>query len=242
MPTQFERRCLEILHVSSVKEYTQHLVNFVHSVDLHTVSATVITDHSATLTQFQSVTNAPQGYLTSFEDLDAGKRDPVSQHCKRSSAAVTWNQDFYVTSGRADFWEHQAAFGYRSGICVAFHLPHGRHFMFGVDCHRRTCGSGKASRELASDICYFAGYAQAAAFDLCIPYPRAANETVLAAGELDALRRSMDGLSDWEIGRAMSISENEVTLRLRRSMHKLGCTNKYETALRAIRLGLVHCS
>jgi DNA-binding CsgD family transcriptional regulator len=242
MLTKFESGCLDILHASTVKEYTQHLVNFIHSADLHTVAATVITDHSATLTQFQSVTNAPKGYLASFEDLDAGKRDPVSQHCKRSSAAVVWNQDFYVTSGRADFWEHQAAFGYRSGISVAFHLPHGRHFMFGVDCHRRTCASTKATRELASDICEFAGYAQAAAFDLCIPYRHESDKASLAPGELDALRRSMDGLSNWEIGRAMSISETEVMLRLRRSMQKLGCTNKYETALRAIRLGLVHCS
>ncbi len=88
----------------------------------------------------------------------------------------------------------------------------------------------------------FAAYAQAAAFDLLIPYPLGADRHRPAPGELDALRRSMDGLSDWEVGHAMGISEKEVLLRLRRATAKLGCATKYEAALRAIRLGLVDCS
>lgn len=241
MDTQLNRMCLEVLHCKSVKEFSQHLVDFVHSVGLSTVAATVITDHSLALTEFQSVTNAPSGYLPAFEDLNACKRDPVSQHCKRSSTPIVWNQDFYVANGREDYWEHQAAFGYQSGISVAFHLPRGRHFMFGVDSPLRSCGSGKQLRDLAADIHHFAGYAQAAAFDFCMPYDQGADRTDLAKSELDALRRSMDGLSNWEVGQQMGISETEVTLRLRRSMFKLGCANKYETALRAIRLGLITC-
>ena len=91
------------------------------------------------------------------------------------------------------------------------------------------------------DFQTFASFAQAAAFDLCIPYAGGRNEKVIAMGELDALRRSIDGLNDWEVGNAMGISEREVTLRLRRAMAKLGCTTKYEAALRAIRMGLVDC-
>jgi DNA-binding CsgD family transcriptional regulator len=241
MDAQLNRKCLEILHAGSVKEFSQHLVDFTHSLNLHTVAATVVTDHSSSLTEFQSVTNAPAGYLSAFEDLDAGKRDPVSQHCKRFSSSVAWNQDFYVANGRGDFWEHQATFGYQSGISVAFHLPRGRHFMFGVDSHRRACGTEKELRDMAAYIHVFAGYAQAAAFDLCIPYDQGVNRTTLAKGELEALRWSMDGLSDWEVGRELAISETEVTLRLRRSMLNLRCANKYETALRAIRLGLIVC-
>ena len=94
---------------------------------------------------------------------------------------------------------------------------------------------------LTLDFQAFTSYAQAAAFDLCIPYEGARDEDVIATGELDALRRSIDGLNDWEVGNAMGISEREVTLRLRRVMAKLGCATKYEAALRAIRLGLVDC-
>ena len=74
-----------------------------------------------------------------------------------------------------------------------------------------------------------------------VPYdPRPVSDR-LAKSELDALRRSIDGLSDWQIGRAMGISETEVTLRMRRVATKLGCTTRYEAAIQAIRLGLVDC-
>ncbi len=241
MDTEFNRRCLEVLHARSVKEFSQRLVAFIHSVGLGTVGATVITDHSLGLTEFQSVTNAPEGYLADFQDLSQARLDPVSQHCKHSYMPIVWDQDLYVANGRADFWEHQAAFGIQSGISVALHLPRGRHFLFGVDCHRKKCGSERESRALAADIHVFAGYAQAAAFDLCTPYEHGSDNSKLAKGELDALRWSMDGLSNWEVGREMGLSETEVMLRLRRSMTKLGCANKYELALRAIRLGLVNC-
>ena len=94
---------------------------------------------------------------------------------------------------------------------------------------------------LKLDFTMFTSYAQAAAFDLCLPYAGGGNENVIAAGGLDALRRSIDGLSDWEVGSTMGISETEVMLRVRRTMMKLGCTTKYEAALRAIRLGLITC-
>ena len=241
MESQFDRRCRETLHSESVKQFSQHIVNFTESLGLEMVGATVITDHSCGLTQFESITNAPASYLEDFLDIASAKLDPVSQHCKRTSMPLVWDQGFYVSRGRGDFWEHQAAFGLRSGISVAFHLPRGRHFLFGATSSGLSCGIGKRVRELVADVHQFAAYAQAAAFDLCIPYERGGDAVVLARGELEALRWSADGLNDWEVGHRMSISATEVALRLRRAMLKLGCTSKYETALRAIRLGLLSC-
>ena len=241
LDAQLNRRCLEVLHAKTVAEYKRLNVEFVQALGFHTVAATVITDHSPHLTEFQSVTNAPTEYLPSFEDMASAKLDPVSQHCKTSSAPIVWDQGVYVAHGRGDYWENQAAFGYLSGISVAFHLPWGRHFMFGVDSDRRVCASKRDMQNLLFELHAFASHSQAAAFDLCTPYPPSGSDVSLAPGELDALRRSMDGLSNREVGCAMGISETEVLLRLRRAMLKLGCTNKYETALRAIRLGLVDC-
>jgi DNA-binding CsgD family transcriptional regulator len=242
MDLLLSQKCFEILHASSVGDFSRQLVDFSQSLGFGTVAATVITDHSPKLTEFQSLTNIPAGYLTDFRDLDSAKLDPVSQHCKHSSTPIVWDQKLYVTSGRGDYWEHQAAFGLRSGVSVAFHLPRGRHFLFGADCNQRACGSGHRLLDLIEDIHWFAAYAQAAAFDLCNPYDQRADRTSLAKGELEALRWSMDGLNDWEIGNKMSMSATDVALRLRRATAKLGCTNKYETALRAVRLGLVHCA
>ena len=49
----------------------------------------------------------------------------------------------------------------------------------------------------------------------------------------------MDGMSSWEIGQKMALSDWDVKLRLQRAMHKLGCGSKYEAALRGIKLGLI---
>lgn len=239
--TQLHRQCLEVLHARTVKDFVRISAEFGQSMGFHTMAAMVVTDHSPYLSEFQLVTNAPSDWMPTFEDADSARLDPVAQHCKQSSSPIVWDLSTYVDAGRTDFWDQQAAFGYKSGIGIGIHLPRGRHFAFGLDSDERSCVSKKARLGLTLDFLRFASYAQAAAFDHCIPYARGCGENLLATGELDALRRSLDGLSDWEVGNAMSISETEVLLRLRRAMTKLGCATKYEAALRAIRLGLVTC-
>jgi DNA-binding CsgD family transcriptional regulator len=242
MDTQLHRQCLEVLHAKTVKDFVRISAAFGQSMGFHTMAAMVVQDHSPHLSEFQWVTNAPPDWMPTFEDADSARLDPVAQHCKLSSSPIVWDQKTYVTAGRPDFWEQQAPFGYQSGVGIGIHLPHGRHFALGFDSDERSCAPRKAMLGLTLDFAKFASYAQAAAFDLCLPYPRGPDEQTLAAGELDALRRSMDGLSDWEVGNAMSISETEVLLRLRRATTKLGCATRYEAALRAIRLGLVACT
>jgi DNA-binding CsgD family transcriptional regulator len=239
--TQLHRKCLEVLHAKTVAEFVRVSGQVAQSMGFHSMGALIVVDHAPCFSEFRSVTDAPAEYLPIFEDVQTAKLDPVTQHCKRVSSPIVWDQKTYATAGRGDLWEHQAAFGYRSGVGVAMHLPRGRHFMFGFDSDGRSCVSAKARLGLTLDFVTFTSYAQAAAFDLCLPYSQGESPNTLAAGELDALRRSMDGLNDWEVGRAMGISEIEVLLRLRRAMHKLGCATRYEAAIRALKLGLVDC-
>lgn len=239
MASQLNKQCLEVLHVRSVKDFVKVSSEFGRSMGFHTMAAMVVTDHCPHLSEFQLVTNASADWLPAFEDASSARLDPVAQHCKRSSSVIVWDQRTYVDAGRSDFWEHQATFGYRSGIGVGLHLPRNKHFAFGFDSDERHCVSRKAKLGLTLDFHMFVSYAQAAAFDLCIPYAGNRDLNTLAPGELEALRRSMDGLSEWDVGCAMGISEAEVLLRLGRAMKKLGCGTKYEAALRAVRLGLV---
>ncbi len=242
METQLNRQCLEILHARTVKDFVRISAEFGRTMGCHTMAAGVITKHSPHLNECRWVTTAPSDWMPTFEDTVAGNFDPVFQHLRRSPSPIVWDQNTYLAAGQPDLWDEQAPFGYRSGVAVALHLPRARHFAFGFDSDERRCASRKAMLGVTLDFQTFASYAQAAAFDLCMPYEGSRNEDVVAAGELDALRRSIDGLSDWEVGDAMGISEREVTLRLRRATAKLGCATKYEAALRAIRLGLVDCS
>lgn len=241
MSTRFNQRCLDILHSGSVKEFSKNVADAIQSLGMTTVGVSVITEHGPGITEFKTLTNAPEGYVSDFENLELAKLDPVSQHCKHSSEPVVWDQKFYVSRGRGDFWEHQAAFGLKSGVSVALHLPRGRHFLFGADCAERTCGTPQRIRVLVSDLLLVAAYAQAAAFDLCLPYEGAADRSRLATAELDALRWSVDGLTNVQVGQKLGISATEAMLRLNRTMAKLGCASKYEAGLRAIRLGLISC-
>jgi DNA-binding CsgD family transcriptional regulator len=239
--TQLNRQCLEVMHAKTVAEFVHLSGKVAQSMGFHSMGALIVIDHTPCFSEFRSVTDAPAEYLPIFEDVQTAKLDPVTQHCKRFSSSIVWDQKTYVDAGRADLWEHQAAFGYQSGVGVAMHLPRGKHFMLGFDSDDRSCVSPKARLGLTLDFLTFTAYAQAAAFDLCLPYVRGESPNALATGELDALRRSMDGLSDWEVGNAMGISETEVLLRLQRAMKKLGCATRYEAAIRALKLGLVAC-
>jgi DNA-binding CsgD family transcriptional regulator len=241
MSTRFNQRCLDVLHSKSVKEFSRNLADAVQSLGMTTIGVSVITEHAPGMTEFRTLTNAPEGYVSDFENLELAKLDPVSQHCKHSSEPIVWDQKFYTSRGRADFWETQASFGLKSGISVAFHLPHGRHFLFGADCGERTCGTPQRLRVLISDLSILAAYAQGAAFDLCLPYIGASNGATLAATELDALRWSTDGLTNYQVGQKMGISATEALLRVSRAMSKLDCASKYEAGLKAIRLGLITC-
>ena len=240
--SQLNRKCLEVLHAGSVKDFTKQITEFVQGLGFSTVAALVVTDHSPTLTEFQAVTNAPDAYRQDFDNLEAGRIDPVSQHCKRSNSPIVWDRRTYAAPQEQELWEHQAEFGYRSGIAFAVHPGRGRHFMFGANWDHDRCTDVANYKAVFEDLLAFASHAQAAAFDLCIPArPDPSNSWSLARSELEALRWSMDGNTSWEVAQKMSLSERHATLLLRRAMKKLNCSSKYEAALRAIQLGLIEC-
>jgi DNA-binding CsgD family transcriptional regulator len=238
--SSFNQKCLEMLHSQSVKEFSKRLFTFTDNLGFSTAAAMVITDHSPTLTEFQTVTNAPEAYLSDFENLELGRIDPVSQHCKKSNAPIVWDRRNYASAREQELWQRQAEFGIRSGVAIAMHPGRCRHFMLGADWNYDTCKSVPHFRRISEDLLEFAAHAQAAAFELCqAPTQRPDPSRPLSRSELDALSRSMDGNTSWEIGAAMSISERHATLLLHRAMKVLGCSTKYEAVLRAIRLGLI---
>jgi DNA-binding CsgD family transcriptional regulator len=194
------------------------------------------------LTEFQTVTNAPEAFLDEFHDQEHARLDPVNKHCAVSYSPIVWDRRTYTGNDTEELWELQAPFGYRSGIAVAMHLGRGQHFMFGANWAKDRCENVPNFKVIAEDLLAFAEHAQASAFELCKPTTLDLNSPRgLTARELETLRWSMDGLTSWEVADRMSISERHATLLTRRAMAKLGCTSKYEASLRAIRLGLIGC-
>jgi hypothetical protein len=120
------------------------------------------------------------------------------QHCKRHSVPIIWDQSTYLTAGRIENWESQARFGYRTGICLALHMPEGRHFVLGVDRDQALPTDGRKSRGCVADLQLFAVHAQDTAMRVLVPERLQPERPKLSPRELDGLRWTMEGKTAWE--------------------------------------------
>ena len=85
----------------------------------------------------------------------------------------------------------------------------------------------------------FAVMAQDAALRILAPAPPPDDTPSLTPRELECLRWTMDGKTAWEVGSILGISERTAVLHVNNAMHKLGCVNKHQAVLKALRLGLI---
>src|ERR1700712_4199956 len=98
-PTRHEKRCLDVLHATCIKDFKMQIVDFAQNLGFETVGAMVVITHSPTLLEFQTLTNAPAAYLDEFHDGEHAALDPVGIHCSQSSAPIVWDRKTYAASG-----------------------------------------------------------------------------------------------------------------------------------------------
>ena len=228
-----------VLQSRTRDEFQSEVVGFATRLGFETVTATVVVDHFLGDAEFITVDNTPQAYVESFHLPEKGRRDPVSQHCKRQSVPIIWDQETYVRDGQGELWEEQARFGYRNGIALALHMPDGRHFMLGVDRDRPVPPDPVEITRVVAELQLFAVFAHESALRILLPQPSEASTPSLTPRELEALRWTMEGKTAWEVGALLGISERTAVLHVNNAMHKLGCVNKHQAVLKALRLGLI---
>ena len=229
----------EVLKCRSRDEFQGEVVAFSKRLGFDTVAATVVIDHLLGEAEFITIDNTPRGYKEVFKDLASGRRDPVMQHCKRQSVPIIWDQGTYVNKGLGEMWEEQARFGISNGICLALHMPEGRHFILGVERDRPVpLDAGELTRVVA-DLQLFAVHAQDAALRILVPGALDPSIPSLTPRELEALRWTMEGKTAWEVGNVLGITERTTALHVNNATHKLGCVNKHQAVLKALRLGLL---
>ena len=229
-----------VLHARTRDEFREEVVRFTHQLGFRTVSAMTVIDRGPGDSDFIVVDNTPEAYSGAFGDPSAFRRDPVMQHCKRQGVPIVWDQATYVDRGAADLWEQQASFGYCTGIAMALHLPEGKHFQLGVDRDRPLPERPDELQRLVADLQLFAVHAQEAALRLLVPQVSQPERPALTPRELEALRWTMEGKTAWEVGAILGISERTAVLHVNNAMHKLGCVNKHQAVLKALRLGLIY--
>lgn len=228
-----------VLQVKSRDELLKEVVTFTRRLGFETVTAMAVVDHFRGEPEFLWVDNTPPAYRESFENFEDSRRDPVMQHCKRASVPIIWNQDTYTAAGQGPMWEGQARFGYCTGIALALHLPEGRHFFMGVDRDQALPANSMEVTRMVADLQLFAVHAQDAALRVLLPQSPQPDVPNLTPRELESLRWTMEGKTAWEVGNILGISERTAVLHVNNATHKLGCINKHQAVLKALRLGLI---
>ena len=229
----------EVMKSRDRDEFKGELVGFTRRLGFETVSATLVLDHMLGEAEFITVDNTPRAYKDSFKSRQNGRRDPVMQHCKRQSVPIIWDQTTYVARGMGDKWEEQASYGISNGVALALHLPEGRHFFIGVERDQPVPADPGELTRVVADLQLFAVHAQDAAVRILLP--RLADPTLpsLTPRELEALRWTMEGKTAWEVGDLLGIAERTAALHVNNATHKLGCVNKHQAVLKALRIGLL---
>ncbi len=228
-----------VMQAHSREAFRDELVRFTRQLGFETVSAVTVVDHGLGNSEFIRIDNTPAAYAESYADLSTSRRDPVLQHCKRQSVPIVWDQRTYIEHGAGDLWEHQAHYGYHAGIALALHLPEGKHFLLGVDRDQPLPAHPGELQRLVADLQLFAVHAQDAALRLLLPLSQQPERPSLTPRELEVLRWTMEGKTAWEVGALLGITERTAVLHATNAMHKLGCINKHQAVLKALRLGLI---
>lgn len=228
-----------VLQASNREEFRDEIVRFTHQLGFETVSAVTMVDLGLGRSDHVTVDNTPANYVEPYGDDRACKRDPVLLHCRRQTVPIIWNQNTYVESGAADLWEQQARYGYCTGIAMALHLPEGKHFMLGVDRDQPLPADRNELQRLVADLQLFAVHAQEAAVRLLLPAAVQPERPGLTPRELEVLRWTMEGKTAWEVGAVLGMSERTTVQHISNATHKLGCVNKQQAVVKAMRLGLI---
>jgi DNA-binding CsgD family transcriptional regulator len=233
------QRFVDISQASSTASLKKQLVDIAHDMDFGLVLAVVITDRPGVDSHVARVGNTPEAFESASTNFEGLARDPVNKRLKKLSLPVVYDQNLYVREQAGDLWEEQAPFGYRTGICVALHLPGNRHFLLGMDRETPLPNGDDAMTRMLADLQLLAVHTQDAAIRLLAEPATRKDNLSLSRREIDALRYCMQGKTAKETGEAMTCSENTVNTYFRRVFAKLDVSSKHQAVLKAIHLGLI---
>ncbi len=228
-----------VLEATNQEQFRSVVIRFAQLLGFDKVSAMVAVDRVGCDPEFVAIHNTPLAFQNTFDDVTIGRRDPVSQHCRRNTVPIIWGQDTYLRGNAIELWEHQAAYGYRNGIAMALHLPEGRHFLLGVDRDQPLPTDTAELQRLVADLQLFAVHAQDTALRVLVSESSRPELPALTPRELEVLRWTMEGKVTSEISTLLGIGDRTTVFHLQNAMLKLNCNSKHVAVVKALRLGLI---
>lgn len=231
---------LDVATSRDEKTFEKRLVGFAEAMGFPLVSAVLVVDRPAAPSRFISVGNIPDAYKSSYGDPELSRRSPVMTRLKNLAHPFAYDQSLYVHDGAGHLWEHQAAFGYKTGIAMAMHMDNGRHFLLGVDREESLPTEDLALTRLMADLQLLGAFAQETAVRLLTPHSGPEEEVpLLSPRELEILRWTSAGKSAAVIGEILGIHRGTVNFHLQAASRKLAVATKHAAVSKAIRLGLI---
>lgn len=231
---------LDISQANDRPTFDKLLVKFAQSLEFGIVSCALVVEHPGTHPVFVVAGNTPEGFVEASKSLAGARRDPVLKRLKRLSVPFIYDQALYVNDLASDLWEEQAAFGLRTGVAMALHLPGGKHFLMGVDREQALPQHDNQMTRLLADLQLLAVHAQDAAVRLLGREVESKSPTPHLTGrEKQVLQWTMEGKSAWAVGEILQLSENTINFHLRNVMAKLEVSSKHQAVLKAMSLGLI---
>lgn len=216
------------------------LVKFANDLDFGIISGALFIEHAAGRVSSFHIGNTPEAFTSTFTSVSVGKRDPVMRRLKRLSAPFVYDQAMYAREDAGDLWDAQAAYGYKTGIAMALHLPGGKHFVMGVDRAEPLPSDDAAVTRMMADLQLLAVHAQETAVRLLVPQAQAVDRVPhLTERELEILKWTAAGKSGWAVGQILNISEHNVKYHVGKILVKLEVGSKHQAAAKAQALGLI---
>jgi DNA-binding CsgD family transcriptional regulator len=234
-------RYYQVSQAPDVAAFEARLIRFAEELEFRFVNAVLVIEPPGPgeHPEFIAIGNTPQAYLEASRDPADSARDPVNRRLRSLTVPFIYDQDLYASDGAGDLWETQAAFGYRTGVAVALHLPDFRHFLLGVDRDTALPIEGHRLTRLMADLQLLAVHAQDAATRLLKPETGLKPPPDLTPREVEILRWTMEGKTAWAVGAIIGITEGTVNFHLRNIFRKLGASSKHQAVLKALRMRLI---
>lgn len=220
--------------------FRRRLVQFADKMGFPIISAILVIDRPSMPPQFISIGNIPKDYEESYSDPELSRNSPVLARLKHLSHPFTYDQKMFVESGVGYQWEHQAGYGFKTGVAMALHMSNGRHFLLGVDRDEPLPEDEYALTRMMADLQLLGAFAQETAIRILTPLSDAAVEVPsLTPREIEILRWTSQGKSAQVIGEILKIHRGTVNYHLQCAVKKLGVSGKHQAVTKAIQFGIL---
>lgn len=233
------RDYLDISQAPDKTTFRRRMIDVAHSMDFAIVGAILLVEDAGQDPAYKGyIGNRPPDFGASTDPRLANV-DPVIARLRRSPLPFVYNQQFYVDAGVPEMWEHAAPYGYRTGISVALTLSNTEQFMFGLDRDRDLPREEEKITRLLADLQMLAVHCQDAVHRFHLAEQGPVETPSLSKRELEVLRWTLEGMTAFEVGQQLNISERTTNQHIQHSMRKLQARDKHQAALKALRLKLI---